>query len=203
MNHRRPPSIGFIFLACLIGSGCSLSPSDGLVESFVAEENEAFLGKSDPDKTGPRTKKERTGRLIGKEFETYIHDLRGEEDGKANVQNIEVIIRAKDMGGAEIGSRVKVKVTGIPSKGQTVYGEVTAVLGSANTVSRGVVTPGQKYELEIIGMTPAADRYGLIDGVKTYVLGGTGIGEHLTAVILGEDRLAGKELVYFAKKVSK
>lgn len=185
----------------VILAGCSAGPSDKLIESFVQDRTGAQISPErsvDGQKKKPRGRAARARALIGKEFETYVHSLRG-SDGLALVQNIEV-----EVPGVKLGDRIKIQITGLSKSGITVFGRAVEILGSANVEPvAGGVSPGQKYDLEILGITPAGDYYGLIGLTKTYVLGASQVGERLHAVILGLDRLEGGEDVIYSKKVLK
>lgn len=192
----------FAWCVLTVLCGCVTTPSARLIEDIVEGENERVTegfgaeNKSARKKTGKATtKRSRAMSMVGKVFEACIYETRGEA-GLARVENVEVTLPP-----AKMGDRVRLKITRLSPSGLTVFGEIVQVLGSADVPAKpGGVRPGQKYALEIIGITPSGDRYGLIGGAKAYVLGASHVGERLTALILGEDTLERGEPVYYAKK---
>src|SRR3990167_282614 len=180
----------------LVITGCVTDPSHDMIEEFVSMEQARIAGESIGEDRASRKKwqdrTERIKKIVGKDFVTYIHDMRGTR-GLAMVENVEVYVD-----GADIGEKVKLRIRKSPSGAG--LGDILERLGSARVAAQGEeAEEGQIYSLEIIGRTPAGDYYGLIDKTKAYVLGARKVGEKVRAKVMGLDTLDGREDVVYLK----
>lgn len=191
-----------LLLVTLVLSGCLTDPPADLIQDFVASENRrsgtTAVSESDTAKKKSITRTARAKEILGKEFRVYIHSTY-RDDGIASVNNLDVRVP-----GAEVGDIVKIRITEI-TRSKIVQAEMIGEpIGTAQVSPiGGEIEEGQVYSFEIIGRSPSGDYFGLIGGLRAFVLGARSIGEKVKAKVLAIDTLEGGEKVVYLKKTFK